>query len=164
MSFSSFYNIDLKTAARWNVPRAKRAPKRLARIYAAIYAAIQIFQQLLRFRKQKLYQLMITPQVCYLRRALNDRWDFTQRRIRIVNSADKPPVFIYQEEEDKPVFIYQEDENKPVFIYTEGESEAITDDFIIQVPIAVQFDINEMKSLMREYKLGGTKFNIQIIY
>jgi hypothetical protein len=162
--FASFYNIDLKKLSRISLPKSKRKAKRLARIYAAIYAASEVFQQLMRFRKAKLYQLMITPQVCYLERLLNDRWDFTQRRIRIVDGSDKPPLFIYQEAEEKPVFIYQEEENQPVFIYTEGESETITDDFIIQVPVAVSFDINEMKSLVKAYKLAGTKFNIQIIY
>lgn len=163
MAFSNFYNIDLRRIARWNLPRIHRKPKRLARVYAMIYAVSEVFQQLLRFRKQKLYQLMITPQVCYLERLLNDRWDFTQRRIRIVDGIDKPPFYIYQKAELKPKYIRLRSENRPKYIYTSGESGTLQDDFIIKVPMGLPFDHNEMRSLVTVYKLAGTKFKIQIV-
>lgn len=161
--FSTFYNIDLKKAVRWNVPRSKRYPKRLAKLYALTYAASQIFQQLLRFRKQKLYQLEITSQVCYLERLLNDKWDYTLRRIRIVDGIDHPPFYIYRNNELKPKYIRRKIENAPRYIYTRGESGVLSDDFVVKVPMGIAFDYDEMRSLLNAFKLGGIKFKIQIV-
>lgn len=157
----NFYDISIKALTRWNVPRSKRLPKRMARLYAMVSAASEVFQQLLRYRKAKQYQLMITPQVCYLERLLNDRYDFTERRIHIVDGVDKPPTYFFRRDELKPVYFFKRSENKPIYLYTRGESGALTDDFVVLVPAAIAFEEAEMRSLVTAYKLAGTIFKIQ---
>lgn len=157
----SIYDIDFGKTVRLNIRRKYRLPKILALLNAGAMPIVLLFQDFIKYRKAKLYQLMITGQKCYLERLLNDRYDYTQRRIYIDDSVDKNPVFIYQDAELKPKYIYQQSENKPVYLYTKGESGENKNDFIVFVPLDIAFELNEMISLIRAYKLAGTKFKIQ---
>jgi len=105
--------------------------------------------------------MSVTPQVCFLEKLLNDRYDYTNRGIYIIDGKDFAPLYIYRRDELKPVYISKRAENKPKYIYTRGESGVIKDDFIVMVPMPVVFDMAEMASLIRVYKLAGTKFKIQ---
>lgn len=155
------YHIEYNKIKSWLVPGRIFRGRLLAYLSIVISTVVFLYQDVLRFRKRKLYELMITPQVCYLERLLNDRFDFTQRRIRIVDGIDKPPFYIYQQAELKPKYIKQTTENAPRIIYTSGESAALQDDFIIKVPGAIVFEEAEMRSLVKAYKLAGIKFKIQ---
>lgn len=155
------YDIDFQKVVRWNLRRKKRKPGILALLNAMAKPVSLLYQDFLKYRKAKLYQLMITPQKCWLERLLNDRYDFTQRRVYIGDSVDKPPFYIYQSAELKPQFIYRRSENKPKYIYTGGESGDLKDDFTVFVPLDISFELNEMISLVKVYKLAGTKFKIQ---
>lgn len=99
----------------------------------------------------------------YLEKLLNDRYDFTLRRIYIDDGVDKPPFYIFQPAELKPKYIRQRSENVPKRIYTGGESGSLTDDFIVFTPAGLVFETPEMTSLVKAYKLAGTKFKIQTI-
>lgn len=111
------------------------------------------------YREAKIYQLTITPQVCYLEKLLNDRYDFILRRIFIDDAVDKEVLYIYQDAELKPVWLGE------VFIYTDGEASTETNDFIIKVPLAMQFTFEEpeMLSLVKAYKLAGMVAKIQYV-
>lgn len=159
----NIYNIDYNKICSWLIASRLRRSRLYAFLKIIIAGVVFLYQDFLRFRKQKLYHLMITSQVCYLERLLNDRWDFTQRRIQIVDAIDKPPFYIYQSAELKPKYIRLTSENRPRYIYTAGESGSIQDDFIVKVPAAIVFDVQEMKSLTKVYKLAGMRFNIQIV-
>jgi hypothetical protein len=119
------------------------------------------YKQFRMYRIGKAYQLLITPQVCYLEKLLNDRFDFTQRRIYIEDGKDKAPKYIFIKPELKPKYLYKNSEAKPMYTYTNGETGVIKDDFIVFVPVSLVFDANEMGGLLRQYKLAGTKFTIQ---
>ncbi|MFC4262483.1 hypothetical protein ACFOWM_06325 [Ferruginibacter yonginensis] len=113
------------------------------------------------FRKAIIYELTITPQVCYLEKLLNDRFDFTDRRIYIDDGVDKPPKYIYVNAELKPQFIRRRAEASPVFIYTRSEIGALSNDFIVFIPLTLMVDLNEVVSVLKSKKLLGTKFKIQ---
>lgn len=149
------YDIEFRRMVRWNLRRKKRLPRILALLYAMARPVELIYQDFLKYRKAKLYQLMITPQVCWLERLLNDRYDFTQRRIYITDGVDKPPTYIYQASELKPVYLGTK------MIFTSGESGDLKDDFIVWVPLGLVFEEAEMISLVKVYKLAGTKFKVQ---
>lgn len=158
---SKIYDIDYTKLVGWNTAKDLRKP-RLLRYLAVLVGPVNfIYLAVRRFRKAVLYALAITPQKCYLEKLLNDRYDYTLRRIYIDDSADKPPFYIFQEAELKPKYIYRRSENKPRFIYTSGESGDYKDDFIVFVPLDIAFELNEMISLVKVYKLAGTKFKIQ---
>ena len=149
------YDIDFGKVVRWNLRRKKRMPRILALLNAMAKPVALLHQDFLKYRKAKLYQLMITPQKCWLERLLNDRYDFTQRRIYIGDGIDHAPRYIYQEAELKPLYLGTK------IIYTAGESGDLKDDFVIFVPLDIVFESAEMISLVKAYKLAGTKFKIQ---
>jgi hypothetical protein len=149
------YDIDFGRMVRWNLRRKKRLPRTLAFLNAMAQPVVIIYQEFLKYREAKLYQLMITPQKCWLERLLNDRYDFTQRRIYIDDGVDQPPTYIYQSTELKPLYLGSK------IIYSGGESGDLKDDFVVFVPLDLVFENAEMTSLVKQFKLAGTKFKIQ---
>jgi hypothetical protein len=156
------YDIDYNKLTGWLTPEPLRQNKLLRFIGILVSPVVTLYQSFLLYRTAKLYNLKITPQKCYLELMLNDRYDFTLRRIYIDDGIDKPPFYIFRSDELKPQFIFKRSEDQPpAWIYTEGESGALTDDFIVFVPIDISFEEPEMISLVKAYKLAGTKFKIQ---
>lgn len=104
---------------------------------------------------------MITTQVAWLERLLNDKYDFSSRGIYIDDAVWHLPWFLYTEEELKPQYLYAESENKTVWLYTDGEAGAAKDDFIVFVPTSIQMSEEEMRSYLDNYRLFGTKYKIE---
>ena len=157
----NIFNIDFNRLATWLVPKFRRKEKLMAFVRLLATPFIYTYNDFLTFKKAKLYQLKITPQKCYLERLLNDRYDFTQRRIYIENGKDKPPFYIFRRDEQKPKYIRRRSENLPKHIYTRGESGILQDDFVVFVPMDIVFAMAEMGSLISVYALAGIKFKIQ---
>lgn len=114
-----------------------------------------------RNRQANLYALSITPQVCYLEKMLNDRFDFGDRRIYIDDPVRNDAFYLYQEAESKPVDFYMEIEALPLITYTDGEAGLVMEDFIVYVPEGLVFNMEEMKALLDMYKLAGKKYKIE---
>jgi hypothetical protein len=131
---------------------------------ALVSPVITLYNQLLAFRSLLLYKLTITPQVCYLEKMLNDQYDTDLRRIYISDSNQYEGLFIYTEGEDQPLFLFTEAEvAKPkTFVYTEGEGSIDgSNDFVIFYPVGLEFEMNEMISLINTFKLASKLFSIQ---
>jgi hypothetical protein len=158
---SNSYSVDLGRLATWLVPKALRKDRFLVMVKAGVLALYVTYNAFLRYRDAKSYQLRITPQKCYLERLLNDRFDSTDRRIRIVDAVWHLPSFIFQEPELKPEYEYQEGEAAPRYLYQEGEVGIARLDFVVRVPMAVAFVDAEMRAMLDQYKLFGTKYTIQ---
>lgn len=155
------YQINFKRLARWWTPHPLRTASWLKFIGCILLVPAALHTAFLLYRKQKLYQLKITPQKVYLERMLNDKFGGTVKNIYIDDGEDHPPIYLYQEEEAKPVYLYQAAEDKPQWLYTEGEAGELRDDFVVFVPSIIVFDPVEMASVVRQYKLAGIKFKIQ---
>src|SRR4051812_24769278 len=117
---SSIYNVDLGKLIQRIIPNRLKTAQRLAWLQCLAYPFSYIYQQFLLFRTAKNYQLLITPQVCYMELMLNGRYDNILQRITIKDGLEELPTYIFQEAELKPVFIFQEAEDEPIFIYTDG--------------------------------------------
>lgn len=156
----NIYNIDYSKLVTWLTPAPLRKAKLTAWLTALIQPMETVYNLFVSYRTAKLYELTITPQVCYLERLLNDRWDINLRRIVIEDAPDRAPVVYYLEAELKYVNYYLESENLPVVYYTEGEAGQIKDDFVILVPTAISFSRTEMTSMVTKFKLASTKFKI----
>ena len=94
---------------------------------------------------------------------LNDRYDFTQRRIVISDSEWHLPWYLYQDDEEKPEYLFTEGENQPVILYTDNEAGEVKDDFVVLVPSDISFNMDEMSSLIDADKLFGTHYKIVLI-
>lgn len=154
---SNIYDITYQKLRAWVMPNLVRKPRLTALLQVLCFPIEKVYQAFNRYRNAKNYQLKISPQVCYLEMMLNDRYDFVLRRIRIVDSLDRPALSIFRVDELKPVFLGAE------FIYTDGEAGIIKDDYIVLVPSAIVFETAEMISLLKSYQLAGMKPKIQLI-
>lgn len=143
----------------WLVPNYVKHPRLTNWLQSLIKPIVSNYLSFKLYREAKIYQLTITPQVCYLEKLLNDRYDYILRRIVIEDSIDKDVTFIYMDAELKPVYLGSK------FIFTAGESGVSSNDFIIKVPLVMQFTFEEpeMLSLTKAYKLAGMVPKIQYV-
>lgn len=155
--YNHVFDIDFKKLLRWMIPIRLRMPRVLSFLNSFKNEVTKTYLLFKSNRGANLYRIAITPQVCLLERLLNDRYDFTQRRIYIDDGIDYPPTYIYRTDELKPIYLGTQ------IIYTAGESGNLKDDFVIYVPSDISFEDAEMSSLVKAYKLAGTKFKIQRI-
>ena len=159
----NIYDIVYDRLCLWLTPDEIKKQKVLAWWNVVTAPFIGIYQDFKRYADAKRYQLYITPQVCYLTRLLNDRYDYVQRRIRINDAVTHLPLYIFLAEESKPVYIFQSGEAPPPYLYTDGEAGEIQNDFLVLVPSDISFDDNEMLKLLAGYRLAGMKPKIQRI-
>lgn len=157
----NIYNIDFTKLVKWWTPLPLRKTFWLTLLGVLVYPIVQLYQLFLLYRTAVLYDLMITPQVCYLESLLNERYDFTLRRIFIDDVVEQAPLYIYEDAETKPIDLYTVAEDSPVDLYTDTEGGDYADDFIVWVPVALTFDPIEMRSLVQLKRLPGMKFKIQ---
>ncbi len=132
----------------------------LAYINALIAPVKRLKNEFNSFCDENIYKIEHTSQVCYLQAAINDRYDEGLRRIKVVDGATQQPLYIFQVIEQKPVYIYLESENNPVYLYQESEYYGSGEDFIVEVPNFIDYDINEFRALVLYYRLPSKSFKI----
>ncbi len=160
---SNKYNINFKTLVIWLLPSVLRKPRVIALAMNFIGGIVKIYNSLMAFRVSMLYKLTISPQVCFLEKALNDRYDDLLRRITISDPKQYDYLYVYRKSENKPQYIYKRSESKPVWLYTRAETARFQVDFLILIPVAVLFNANELKALVDSYKLASKKFKVKIV-
>lgn len=158
---SLIYDIDYRKLTRWLTPHVLRKARMMAWLNALVNPVVGVYRLFVRYRDAKLYQLAITPQVCYMEKMLNDRFDNTDRRIYIEDGQRFDPVYLFLEAENKPLYLYREVEAQPVYIYTPGETSENGNDFIVFVPAGLVYNATEMRALINQYKLAGKRYAIQ---
>ncbi len=113
------------------------------------------------FRIDNIYKLDHNGQVCYLRKALNDKFDPVERRIYIGDGQLFDTFYIYTEAEAQDRFVHAEEEDPVIYLRTESETADTGLDFIVYVPTAIaSSQIHGLNSLIKFYKLGGKRYNI----
>lgn len=134
----------------------------MAFVKALFAPLVSLHNDFLLYRKAKLYEIEKNYKTCYLEAFLNDRFDFTSRRIYIDDADTVAQVYLWQDEEETPLYLYQDAEEQPVFLFQDGESLGdILYDFVVFVPYDVVFDENEMRAMIAT-KLAGKKYKIEL--
>jgi len=165
MTPEAVYNIDLNETARINVPKRLRNASIMAFVRLIVAPFIIIYQVFKLFRDATIYDLTITPQVCYVEKILNDRYDPILRGIYTDDAIEHNGLYLFLDPEDKPVILYTDPEEHPVPMFTDGEIDgAVLYDFIVFVPLLVtaSHSIIEISSLINRKRLPGMRFAIQI--
>ena len=121
----------------------------------AIFKPLQELHDLwLRNRAANIYKVNHNSQVCYLRDALNDSFDYDLRRIIIIDGNKYKKKYIYTRGEQKPKFI------GILFIHSRDDYEDTGIDFIVQVPSDLVYNEDQMKALINFYKLASKRYKI----
>ena len=152
-----WFNVHWKKLAVLLTPTFLRSELMKSWIELLMEGINDIHYQWLQFRKSNIYILAHNSQVCYLRGALNDRFDNEQRRIQIIDGNKYQRKYIYTDEEQKPRFL------GIIYIHGDEDYSDTGVDFIVQVPNDIIFNINEMKGLIDFYKLASKRYKIVIL-
>jgi hypothetical protein len=157
---TEIFKTDLKKLVQLLQVIRLRRERLLAFLYALTAPVESLYRIFAGNRDSNLYRLLITPQVCYLERFLNNRYDTASRRIRIVNAFYADIAYLFLRAENKPVSLFTRAENRPVHLFTRGETSIVPVDFIIAVPADISINENQMRGEVDSYKLAGKKYQI----
>ena len=115
------------------------------------------------FVVNKKEELKFNGQIIYLTRRLNDVFDDTLRRIYIANVASIPVQFIYRTSEFADDFVYRisESANDNFIVGRTSEIGSSQYDFIVYVPVALTYDVDQMNATVNRYILADKQFTIQ---
>ena len=155
------YIIDYTRLVVQRIPQEISFAEVINYVKILVSPVIDLYTSFIAFRTLLIYKLTITPQVVYLEKMLNDRFDNAERRIYILDGLTFDPIYLYTEAELQTVYLYTEAEDDPIYLYTEGEVGSFTFDFVVYVPNAITFNLDEMIGLVRDFKLASKLFTIQ---
>ena len=134
-----WYSIDINKLTTLLTPTFLRREKLSAWLRALHYPLIKVADDFNVNRNANLYNLAHNGQVCYLRAALNDRFDISRRRIKILEGNRYKRYYIYRQSYD----------------YADTGV-----DFIVLVPARLIYNEYEMTALVEFYKLAGKRYKI----
>lgn len=168
MKFNNIYNIDFQKLLNLLTPAFLRKPVFIDWMISIVKPLEDVYFLFKGFRKTSIYKVTHNGQVYSMQAVLNDSYDKTLRRIRVVDALIHDPLYIYPEADTKPVYIYTEAENKDKYVYDDSIYEDIDFDFIVLIPIEYK-PINpqdennfiiQVRSLINYYKLASKRYKI----
>lgn len=127
-------------------------------IQAATWPLRKKYNEYVQFANDTLYRLQHNGQVCYLRAVLNDKLDYTDRRILIVDFVGIQGIYFWPDEADRD---YNFDND--IFFWPDNMYADSGIDFTVKVPfglITTEAQMAYLKSLVNEYKMAGKNYNI----
>jgi len=162
---SKIFEIDFKRLVVMLLPLALRKPLIFALLNSMIKPITTLYNNFLNSRKTNLYIATITPQVCYLRKLLNDTFDPDFRRIYISDGEINEWVLLsslnlFNSTDDKqPLWVGSEVYQ---IIYKQGIVTSIGFDFAIFVPNSLRNNTNHNRiiSLLDSHKLASKRYII----
>lgn len=169
--FNNIYVINFWNLILFLVPPFLRKPILIDWLNVLIQPLTQTNFSFKTFRRESIYKVTHNGTVVMLQKVLNDAFDPSARRIRIVDSIIFDPLYIYPESDLKPVYVEAEDDFaiSDLYVYADKEiAEENEVDFIIQMPRALrpitdeETDILEIQisSLTNYYKLASKRYKI----
>jgi len=157
------YNIDFSKLVIWFTPESWRTKRLNVWMQAMASTWNDLYNRFMVYRMGVKYRLKITPQVCFLERALNDRYDVVERRIRIIDAPEFLPLVLFRKSENKKLVLHRKSEDIHQVLYTKSETAQFSVDFIVQIPITVAFDMDELKAFLTGLKLVTKTFKVQLV-
>lgn len=150
-----WYNLDINKLTALLTPTFLRKEKFLAWLRALHFPLIKVLDDFNFNRNENLYNLAHNGQVCYLRGALNDRFDRNQRRIKIADGNRYQRQYIYTRAEQKPRYLGK------IYLYDRADYGDTGVDFIVLIPKGLSYNTYEMKALVDFYKLASKRYKIE---
>lgn len=150
-----WHKIDFDRLVLLLLPTFLRKPVLYGYFKALIAPIAGLHYRWSRMRDENILKMSYNSQRCYLRAALNDKYDPDLRRIRIEATLGVEQDYIYTPAENSPVYLgvlYLEQD----FNYSNSAV-----DFLVNVPSAILDEkINEIVASIEFYKLAGKQYQI----
>ncbi|MDN3672606.1 hypothetical protein QWY99_06005 [Flavobacterium branchiarum] len=152
-----WYKVDWDRLVLLLLPTFLRKTVLFGYLSSLVSPIANLHYQWLQIREDNLKKLSYNSQKCYLRKAINDKFDPDLRRITIGNTAQVDQDYLYTQAENIDVYLgvmYLEQD----FNYISGMA-----DFIINVPASIlNQKINEITALVDFYVLAGKSYQFVI--
>lgn len=163
--YSKYFDIDFNRLIVSLLPPALRKPTLYSMLYCLVKPIITSYIAFLEQRKKNLYFASITPQVCRIRKLLNDTFDPNERRIYITDGHTNEWTIVYSyllfnpTDGKQPLWLSP---NGYYLLSKQGIVTAIGFDFTVMVPLALKNknNHNRMVSLINTYKLVSKRYII----
>lgn len=141
------------------LPHALGGERQAAWLNVLIMPVKRLYVEFLTYRHLVNYRMEHTGQVVYLQKVLNDRFDGTNKRIRISDGSKYDWVRIFRTDEKKPKYL------KKIYLYDHlayGDTGA---DFQVHIPADIPIWMRsglmaECCSLLNYYKLAGKRYKL----
>ena len=154
------FKIRFARLVQWLLPAFLRLPNIALLVLAANKGLRDTYSVFLTYRDSALYRLNHNSQVCYLQGVLNDYFDTTLRRIRVIDFTVYGATFFWSDT-DTPHIVFMGDDHE-VYFYNDD----VGLDFTVQIPnglVSDAYAIARLKSLVNYYKLAGKTYLLQWI-
>lgn len=150
------FELDVKKIGVLLLPTLLRRAKMVAWVRSLLMPLDNLHGRFIGQREHHLYNLSINGQKCYLRKALNDKFDRELRRITIDDASKYKSCYLFTQEEQQDFYL-DEDE---VFLYTGEEYVDTGVNFTVRIPAEYEpFDLS-IRALLDYYKLASKKYII----
>ena len=100
------FETNISKVAERLLPSQLYSQNIVAMVRALVAPIESLRGEMLTYRANKKYWIGISPQVCYLEKALNDALDVHERRIWIENTAKNDVLLIHQDQAQQPLMIH----------------------------------------------------------
>jgi len=142
------YSLHIDTLIGWALPNALRRPKLYAYLRALASPLKWLHNRLLGLRSDALFRIQTNGQVCYLRGALNRKFDPVLNRIYIEDGIEVGSVFIFNESENSPLYLAE-------FLSSSDG------DFVVWCPVSLQPQEALVSSMVAAFKLVSKSYSIK---
>lgn len=150
-----WYNLNINRLTELLTPTFLRKERFLAWLRILNFPLIKVLDDFNFNRNENLYHLANNGQVCYLRKVLNDRFDASQRRIKIADGNRYQRQYIYTRGEQKPRYLGK------IYLYDRADYGDTGVDFIVLIPKGLSYNAYEMKALVDFYKLASKRYKTE---
>lgn len=150
-----WYSIDYNKLVVHLLPTFLRKPRTIALVKSFVLPIQNLHYNWLQKRSRDWYKINHTGQVCFLRAALNDELDPSERRIYIGDGNSFPRKYIYTRAENKPVYL------GTFYIYQKEEFEGTGADFIVYIPQEIiNTKWHQLIAITEFYKIASKRYQI----
>ncbi len=157
------FDVNWDKLVIYLLPTFLRRPFLLGYVRALVAPLESLYYKWYNWRKENIYKLEHTGQICYLRGSLNDKFDPVDRRIYIGNGLLYDTQYIFTEAEEQDIWLDTEVEEDTIWLRTESETADTGLDFIVYVPEEIyNTQIDGLRAHIEFYKAGGKRYSILI--
>lgn len=159
----SRYNFDGSILAKWNLPEHERKSivqayiktglKRIRTIQNLFVGKVAEWDLLAKFSPGARIQLQEFLRLKYV-----------NNEIAVVNNTPSLVAFwAFDDNDPRATFVFDDDDSQAVFAFDDDAVNPSEANFIVQMPSAVNFDIDMLRAQVSRYTRAGQTFDIEII-
>lgn len=153
------YNINFTNLPMQLVPGVLRKSKLLAWLDVCLTGCKSLYADFIAYRLLILSEVSYNSQTIMMEKFLNDTYPDANGQIYIENvNSPFNTISLYRNVDQLPVDFYKRSEMRAVDI--KSTSDVLPYEFIVHIPSALEYDLNQLRVYVNKYKLASKRFII----